>query len=78
MQTQVQKWGNSLGVRIPKDIADKLCIKNGAIVNLEISDHNIIIIPETSELDLLLNNITDTNCHHEELEDEDIFGNELW
>jgi len=78
MQTQIQKWGNSLGVRIPKDITNKLCIKNGAIVNLEILDHNIIIIPETSELDLLLNNITDTNCHHEELENDNIFGNELW
>lgn len=78
MQTRVQKWGNSLGVRIPKDIADKLCIKNGVTVNLEILDHNIIIIPAISELDLLLDNITDANCHHEELEDDNIWGNELW
>ncbi|WP_410521460.1 AbrB/MazE/SpoVT family DNA-binding domain-containing protein [Candidatus Tisiphia endosymbiont of Parasteatoda lunata] len=24
MQTQIQKWGNSLGIRIPKHLADKL------------------------------------------------------
>jgi antitoxin MazE len=78
MQTQVQKWGNSLGVRIPRDIADKLCIKNGVMVSLEISDHNIIIAPVTSELDLLLDNITDANRHNEELKDDNILGNELW
>lgn len=78
MQTQIQKWGNSLGIRIPKNISSKLHIKNGTIVNLEISDHNIIIIPETSELDLLLNDITDNNCHHEVLKDDSKLGNELW
>lgn len=78
MQTQIQKWGNSLGIRIPKDIANKLHIKNGAIVNLEISDYNIVIIPKVSELDLLLNNITDNNCHHEVLKDDSKLGNESW
>lgn len=78
MQAQIQKWGNSLGVRIPKNIASELHIKNGTIVNLEISEHNIIIIPETSALDLLLNDITDNNCHHEVLEDEGQLGNESW
>ena len=78
MQAQIQKWGNSLGIRIPKNISNKLHIKNGTIVNLEISDHNIIIIPETSELDLLLNDITDNNCHHEILKDDPKLGNELW
>lgn len=78
MHTQIQKWGNSLGVRIPKNIADKLYIKSGATVNLEISENNIVIIPETSELDLLLNNITDNNLHNQELEDDTVFGKELW
>ncbi len=78
MQTQVQKWGNSLGVRITKGIASKLHIKSGTIVNLEITDHNIIITPETSELDLLLNNITDNNCHHEVLKNDNKLGNETW
>jgi hypothetical protein len=48
------------------------------MVNLEISDHNITIAPVTSELDLLLNNITDDNLHSEELRDDDILGNESW
>ena len=60
MQAQIQKWGNSLWVRIPISIANKLHIKSGTTVNLEASEHQITIIPETSELDLLLSNITDT------------------
>ena len=78
MQTQVQKWGNSLGIRIPNNIAKKLSIKNGALVDLEILEHNLIIIPKTSELDLLLDNITDANCHHEALKDDETLGKETW
>ena len=78
MQTQVQKWGNSLGIRISKDIAGKLKIKTGAIINLEISNNHLILTPEISELELLLNNITDSNCHQEEFRDDAIEGKELW
>lgn len=62
MQTQIQKWGNSLGIRIPKHLTDKLHI----------------ISTETSELDILLDNITDSNCHHEMLNDDIVVGNESW
>jgi antitoxin MazE len=78
MQAQIQKWGNSLGVRIPKDLANKLHIENGVIVDLEISDQQLIITRTISELELLLNNITETNSHHEILTNDDIIGNELW
>jgi antitoxin MazE len=78
MQTQIQKWGNSLGVRIPKNLAGKLNLKQGAFVNLEISDNHLVISQETSELDILLNNITDANRHHELLNDDNISGNESW
>ena len=78
MQAQIQKWGNSLGVRIPRSLANKLHIKSGTTVNLEASEHQITIIPETSELDLLLNNITDNNCYHEVFDDNKMEGNESW
>lgn len=77
MQTQIQKWGNSLGVRIPKDLANKLNLKQGGFVNLEISDNHLVISSEISELDMLLDKITDYNKHQEFLDDVAI-GNELW
>jgi antitoxin MazE len=78
MQTQIQKWGNSLGIRIPKNLADKLHFQQGAFVNLEIADNHLIITTKISELDILLDNITDFNCHHEILNDDIVVGNELW
>jgi antitoxin MazE len=78
MQTQIQKWGNSLGIRIPKYLTGKLHLKQGTLVNLEITGNHLIISAEISELDTLLNNITDSNRHHAVLNDDDIVGNELW
>ncbi|MFY9589151.1 AbrB/MazE/SpoVT family DNA-binding domain-containing protein [Rickettsia endosymbiont of Halotydeus destructor] len=78
MQTQIQKWGNSLGIRIPKYLTGKLHLKQGTFVNLKITGNHLIISAEISELDTLLNNITDSNRHHAVLNDDDIKGNELW
>ena len=35
MATTVQKWGNSLGLRIPKAIAEQVNLSNGTEVDLE-------------------------------------------
>jgi antitoxin MazE len=35
MKVKVAKWGNSLGVRLPKRYADELGLKPGSIVELE-------------------------------------------
>ena len=78
MQTQVQKWGNSLGVRIPKNLAKKLYFKEGAVVNLQISDNHLVISQEISELEILLDGISDENCHHEILSQAKKAGNESW
>lgn len=78
MQAQIQKWGNSLGVRIPKSIAGKLHLKINTIVNLSIADKHLIITSETSNLDLMLNQITQDNLHHELLNDDGTMGGESW
>lgn len=57
---------------------DKLHFQQGTFVNLEITDNYLIISTETSELDILLDNITDSNCHHEMLNDDIVVGNESW
>ncbi len=42
----VAKWGNSLAIRIPKNIADKINLKEGTAISIDVSDNNIIIAPK--------------------------------
>ncbi len=44
-QLKVKKWGNSLGVRIPKNIAETGRLKVDQEVNIEAVDGKIIITP---------------------------------
>jgi antitoxin component of MazEF toxin-antitoxin module len=59
MQLTVKKWGNSLGVRIPKSIAETGKLKVDQEVNIEAVGGQIIITPITQvkeySLDELLN-----------------------
>ena len=43
MQVQVARWGNSLGLRIPKDIASRAGLREGARVEVEAEGGRIII-----------------------------------
>lgn len=43
MTTKVQKWGNSLAVRIPKEMVHRLALKEGSDVMVR-EDKNAIII----------------------------------
>jgi antitoxin MazE len=45
MQVQVSRWGNSLGLRIPKDIAIRAGLCEGTRVDIEIEGDRIIIAP---------------------------------
>src|SRR5947209_20555760 len=45
MQVQVARWGNSLGLRIPKDIARQAGLREGARVDVEAQGDRIIISP---------------------------------
>ena len=45
MQVQVARWGNSLGLRIPKDIARQAGLHEGARVDVEAQGDRIIISP---------------------------------
>lgn len=46
MTTKVSKWGNSLGVRLPKNIVDSLHIGNGSEVKIERNNATIVITPK--------------------------------
>jgi antitoxin MazE len=42
---KVARWGNSLGLRIPREAVDRLNLKDGADVSLEIGPNSVIIRP---------------------------------
>ncbi len=41
----IQKWGNSLAIRIPSQFAKNLGVKNGSQVELELLDDELVIRP---------------------------------
>ncbi len=78
METIVRKWGNSLGVRIPKYIIKELSLKDGASVDIDDKEGQIIIIPRHKrDLGELLKKISKTNIHSE-VEIDSPIGKELW
>ena len=67
MRTQISKWGNSLGVRIPKAYAEEVGLSDGAAVEVKVSDRNLILTPAQRAYDLeeLIAGITPKNRHGE-------------
>lgn len=63
MQTVVQKWGNSLGIRIPAIYARELELKNGSSVDIIEDQGNLVIVPKKQTLDELLSLVTRDNMH---------------
>ena len=53
MEIRIQKWGNSDGIRIPRNIIKSLNIKTNDILNIEEVNKKIIIsIPEKKKVSL--------------------------
>jgi antitoxin MazE len=66
MQTRVQKWGNSLGVRIPRGLADEVGLGAGTEVSLTAKDGELVLrpsLPSRLRLADLLAGITPDNIH---------------
>jgi antitoxin MazE len=66
MRTNIQKWGNSLAVRIPKAFASDLGIDQNAPVDLSMEDGALVLRPALESnysLDNLLAQVTDDNIH---------------
>ena len=65
MQVQITRWGNSLGLRVPRDIAARLGLKEGARVDIAAEDGRIVISLERPMcgLDELLVGMTPAAMH---------------
>jgi len=78
METIVQKWGNSLGIRIPSMLAKAHELKPGSRVDIADDEGRIVITPSSSySLDELLLGIRADNLH-ECMETGDQVGAEAW
>ena len=80
MQTKVQKWGNSLALRIPKTFAQEVGLHDDATVDIALVDGRLVIVPlarQSYTLHSLLAQITDENLHNEMMVDSPV-GNESW
>ena len=63
METAVQKWGNSLGIRIPASYAKDLNLENGSHVEMVEENGSIVIVPKRITLDEVLEKVTAYNLH---------------
>jgi len=80
MLTKVQKWGNSLALRIPKAFALDAQLDKDSVVEVSLVDGQIVIKPIQSPswtLEKLLAGVNSENIHGE-TDTGKAIGNEVW
>lgn len=80
MKATVNRWGNSLALRIPKGIAESAGLSEGGPVELSVEDGRLIVEAPSRrrwDLDELLKGVTSRN-RHEEIPTGKPRGKEVW
>ena len=80
MVATIAKWGNSLAIRIPQNLAKEINLAEGSEVKLVLIDGKLTIEPITRRrysLDELIEAITPENVHTE-IDTGVAVGNEVW
>ena len=80
MKSTIQKWGNSLAIRIPKSFANEIDLSQGTEIDLILFEDKIQIEPikkKKLSLDDLLSRVTDDNIH-KEIDTGVPVGKEVW
>jgi len=80
MKTRVQKWGNSLAVRIPKTFAEEVGLTDDSPVELRLFKGGLLLEPSPAwapTLAELLDGVTDSNLH-DEVDSGAPQGSEAW
>lgn len=81
MQSKVQKWGNSLAVRIPKIFAEEVGLADDTPIELRLERGGLVIEPLAAyvpSLDALLDDVTPENVHGEVDRPGRSQGSEAW
>jgi antitoxin MazE len=76
MRIRLTKWGNSLGIRLPKIFAVEMGMRSGDEIQVDIRDRSIVL-SKAETLDQLLSHVTVTN-RHSETDTGDVRGKEIW
>ena len=80
MRTRVQKWGNSIALRIPKSFAHEVGIEDESAVDISLHEGKLVITPLTPSeftLEELMAQVTDENLH-DEVDTGQARGREEW
>ena len=80
MQTKIQKWGNSLGLRIPRSFAAQAQVEEGATVDLSVEEGRLLVRPlrvRKYALSVLLKKVSRRNLHAEVATGRAV-GREAW
>lgn len=80
MQTKIQRWGNSLGLRIPKSFAEEARVEAGSTVDISVRGGDLLVRPLRARrynLRSLVKAITPKNVH-EAVETGPPVGREAW
>ena len=80
MQTRIRKWGNSLGLRIPRSFAAEAHVEEGSTVDLSVEDGRLLVRPLRARkytLSRLLREVNARNVHGEVATGE-ARGREAW
>ena len=80
MRSKVQRWGNSLALRIPKSFAIEAGLDKDTPVEISLSKGRLVIskaIREGYSLDELLKRVTSENIHRE-VDYGGPVGDEVW
>ena len=78
MTVAIKKWGNSLALRIPKDIAQTMDIENNSMLELHIKNGALVLSPTKARLLESLVSHIDANNLHTEVDTGKVVGNEEW
>ena len=80
MRTRVQRWGNSLAVRIPKTFAEEVGLRDDSPVELRLSQGTLVLepsAPRLPSLEELLGKVSRANLHAE-FDTGPAQGREVW
>ncbi len=80
MRVRVQKWGNSLALRIPRSFAVEARLEQDTPVEVSLVEGKLVVTPLTNPtftLEQLLAGVTEENLHRE-VDTGATIGYEVW
>ena len=76
-QSHVARWGSSLAVRIPKQLAEEWGVHAGSAIEITTDGERLTLTKRAYDLDELLSRVTLDNLHSE-WDTGSSQGNETW